>query len=515
MNKTAKVISAVTILLLFSKLLGFVREMVIAAYFGATWQTDAYNMALVIVGILISIISTSISIIIPMYIHKKEEKSTDEANLFANNIFCITSFLCVVFSVAGIIFAPVLVKIFALNFDEKTTRMTTDMLRIMFIFSIGTNAVNYLSTISRANQKHLAPSLIGFPIAITTIMFTILFSSSIGIFALVASFVVYTLVQVVMLVISVRDIFKIKFIMNFTNGDFKDVINLSLPLYLVAGVNELDVIIHKMIASGLPEGSISAIGYAKTISGLPCGIITASLVAIIFPKFSQYAARQDFESIKAVVVKSVSIIWLCFLPIIATGVYYNTQIIKIAFERGTFTPEITSSVANIFLFYILSIVFVGSLRILDNAFFSIKDTKTPVIVTIISLTCNIILSLILVGHMQTAGLALATSTSNFIWFVLLFILFRRKFGSFGGVSLAKNVAKYIFATFCMIPVFFLCEVLRDKLPLFFFFATSVAISLCIYALILYILKADLFMEALNIGKSYLKKGLAQIREEFL
>ncbi|MCL2159331.1 MAG: polysaccharide biosynthesis C-terminal domain-containing protein, partial [Oscillospiraceae bacterium] len=114
------------------------------------------------------------------------------------------------------------------------------------------------------------------------------------------------------------------------------------------------------------------------------------------------------------------------------------------------------------------------------------------------------LNAILVRYMQAAGLTLATSIAFFVYFVLLFILFRRKCGAFGGLALAKNVGKCMVATASMAPVFWLCELLRPRLPLFVFFAAAAAASLCVYALLLYLLRVSLFMEALGRAKAFLK-----------
>jgi putative peptidoglycan lipid II flippase len=156
------------------------------------------------------------------------------------------------------------------------------------------------------------------------------------------------------------------------------------------------------------------------------------------------------------------------------------------------------------MFAVTSLVFAGGSYIISDAFYGMQDTKSPQISAVITVICNIIFNLVLIRYMQAAGLALATSIAFFIRFTVLFIQFRRKCGAFGGFNLLKNITKFIVAAASMVPVFYLCELFRNGLPLFVFFAASVAISLCVYALLLYLLKVELFMESLNRVKTILK-----------
>lgn len=505
MTKITKSISIVTILLLFSKFFAFLREMVIAAYYGATYLTDAYNMAVVIISLSTAVISAGVAtVIIPMYNHKRIQQSKEVADLFVNNILWITSLFYFILSMVGIIFAPALVKIFAPNFNAEAAVLTTNIIRIIFIFTIAANISNYMKSITKIYDKFAITAIAIYPSAIFPIIFTFFFAKRIGIYALVISYILFLLVQASMYIISVRKVFHFKAFLNFKNGDLRDVFKLSLPIYIQVGVWEINMIIDKMLASGLPEGSISAMAYALRLRELPHGIITISVTTVIFPLISQYAAKKDFSNMKSLTVKGISLLTIAFLPIISVSIYYATEITRIVYERGAFTSERTTLTAGIFIFTVSSLVFIGGATLLCNAFYSMQDTKTPQFAAVISVICNIILNLILVQYMQAAGLALATSIASFIQFLILFIQFRRKLGAFGGAVFLKNMAKCAIATAAMVPVFLLCELLRDKLSLFLFFATAAAISLCIYAVLLYLLKVDLFIEMLVRANGYLK-----------
>ena len=498
MNNIVKSISIVTILLLVSKVFGFVREMFIAAYYGATWQTDAYNMALNLISLLTAIVAAGLAaVIIPIYIQKKVQQSNDEARLFASNLLCITSLFYVLISVLGIIFAPSIVRVIAFNFNEETAALTVSLMRIMFTAAVGLNIVDFLSLISRANEKFIVPSLISLPLTIIIVSFTVFLSGSIGIYALVYAFIAYTFIQVIMLVISLRGVFKFSLRLNFIDGDFSNVIMLSLPIFFNVAIREINVVINRALASGLPEGSISAINYANVLRNLPDGIITFSLAAVIFPMLSKYAASKNFDNFKGLVAKAVSLVFITLLPVIAISLFFSADIVRLVYERGAFTYQDSMLTSHIFTFSIISIAFSTGASVLSNAFYGAQDTKTPQIAMAVMVVCNIALNLILVRYMYAAGLVFASSIAFAVFFVLLLALFRRKFGAFDGLTLLKNVAKYGVAAVGMIPVFLLSELLRYRLPLLVFFGIGAAAALVIYTGLLYLLKADLFMEGLR------------------
>jgi putative peptidoglycan lipid II flippase len=515
MNNTAKAISSVTILLFFSKILGFVREVVIAAYYGATYQTDAYNMAIMIVGLSTAILSTGVAtVIIPMYNHKRVQKSKEEADLFANNILWITSVFYIALSIIGIIFAPILVKIFAINFEVETAALTVSIIRIVLIFSVVVNISNYLMSIAKIFHKFAIVAISGYPLSIFGVLFTVFFARYIGIYALVIGYVLFLLCQAIILILSVRKIFKFEKIINFTNGDLKDVVKLSLPIYISVGIWEINAIVSNMLASGLAEGSISALNYSLRLWDLPTGMITVPVTTVIFPLLSQYAAKKDFMNLKILLSKSISILCLTLIPITFISVYYAGDIVRMVFERGMFTEYDTMMTSNILKIHILSVVFNGGAYTLANTFYSVKDTKTPQLGAAVTVASTIVLSFIFIGHMKAVGLALASTIAVFIHLVILFILFRRKFGAFGGLTLLKNIIKYSIAAASMIPVFILCEFLREKISLFFFITLSVVISLGIYALLLYFLKAELFIEILVRVKKFLENRLKKVDNNF-
>ena len=508
-NNTTKAISAVTILLVVTKLMGFVREMVIASFFGATYQTDAYNMAVGIPNVFTIVVSAGIAaVFIPLYNKKKVELSKESADLFASNLFWFTTLLFGIISIIGIVTSPLLVSLLAPNFSYEAAKLTVTVVRILFVFLLSTNITNVLTSVLQIYNKFAITIIATFPFSIFTILFIIAFYEQLGIFALVISFVLFWVVQALILFFSAKKVFKLSPILSFTNGEIKQVIILSLPVYLGVAAWEVNIVVDRIIASGLPAGSITAMNFAHRLRELPNGIITAAVLTVVFPLLSKYAANKDISALKALTTRTMTMLVLTFTPIVAIGIYYPVEITGIVFERGAFTSDDTALTASIFIFFIASLVFTSCITLINNAFISMQNTLTPQIGSVVMIAINITLNIVFVQIWGAPGLALATLIAFFVNFVLIFVLFRLKVGSFGGLALLKNVSKCVLAALCMVPVFLLFEYLREGLPLLIFFALASIVSLGVYALVLYLLKVELFTEmaarALNIIKSRLK-----------
>lgn len=508
MSKTTKAIATVMILLLISRLFGFIREMIIAIYYGASYQTDAYNMAITITKFTITFMSViGTTVLIPIYNYKQIHQNIKEADLFVNNILWITSLFCLIISGFGIFFSPVLVKVFAPNFDAETVAKTIKIIRITFIFTVSINISNFMIAILQINKKFAVIILSNFQLTLFPVVSVVFLSDSLGIYALVIGYVLSLITQAFFLVMSARRVFKFKAVLNFVNSDLKDVFKLSFPVYISVAILEINMLIEKILASSLSEGSISAMGYASKLRTVPDGIITASVITVVFPLLSTYAENKEFDKLKIITSKVISLLFMSLLPVILISVYYAEDIIKIVYERGIFTAKQTALTANIFTYTIISLIFSGCAGLLNNLFYSMRNTSSPQIAAVIMLLTNTTLNLIFIRYMQAAGLALANSIASFVYFIMLSIQCRLKYGTFGELTLLKNIFKYILSATGVIPIFFLCEMLREGLPLLAFFLVVTIASLCIYALMLFLLKAELFIEGCIQLKKFLRGRL--------
>ena len=511
MGKTTKAISTVTIMLLLSKSLGFVREIIIAAYYGATYQTDAYNMALRIIELLIIVLAAGAStVIIPMYHEKLVENGKSSADLFVNSIITITTVLCTAVTILCIVAAPILVKAVAPGFSSDVAELTVNITRIMLVSVIFTNLSGFLCSVAKLNDKFAITVIVGYPASIITIIMTVFFAKYIGIYALVVSSTLFALIEVPILIVSLKNIFKLKVTFYIPKSDLIKLIKLSIPIYIGAGLWEVSVVIEKILASGLSEGSISAMSYASKLRELPNSILTTVIITVVFPMLSKNAADKDYSSLRTSVSNAISYLFIILLPVIAICVFYSKEITKIIFERGAFTADVTALTSTLFAASIISLIFSVGLSVVSNAFYSIQDMKTPQISKAIAVACNIIAAFLLVKRYNAIGLMIASSGAIFVNFLILFIQFWRRLGGLNIMKFVKDIIKCAVSMICMIPFFYLFEILRNHLPLFIFVACSTIVSFCIYGLLLYLLKVELFQNALRQINGIIRKKIQKM-----
>jgi putative peptidoglycan lipid II flippase len=186
-----------------------------------------------------------------------------------------------------------------------------------------------------------------------------------------------------------------------------------------------------MIASGLEKGSTSALYYASRIEELTLGLFSIALAAALLPAFSEQVAARDIGEMKKTLGFSLKLTAIVTFPAAAGLVALNGPIIRTLFERGMFDRGSTALSASCLLFFALGLPFVSGVKVVAPAFFSLKDTRTPVAIGIAVMLVNTAVSLLLMGPLRVGGLALSLSLSQVLNFVLLFLWLERKVGPLG------------------------------------------------------------------------------------
>jgi putative peptidoglycan lipid II flippase len=221
-----------------------------------------------------------------------------------------------------------------------------------------------------------------------------------------------------------------------------------------------------------------------------------AVVTVLYPILAQEVNKPNFGKLKEMIIKSVNVIILICIPATVGLIVLAKPIVKLAFERGEFDGIATVMTSGALIFYAVGIVGVALRMIFDRVYFSMQDTKTPMVNGIIAVIINIVLNLILIRYMQHKGLALATSISMTIASGLLLYGLRKKLGAFGfmqsvicgikaGIAaIVMGVA--VFFIYSWSSVFFGIGTLNEIFALF----TAVGVGVIIYAVLIYLLKVD-------------------------
>jgi putative peptidoglycan lipid II flippase len=507
----AKAAILLTIISFLNKFLGLFRESALAAYFGATYDSDAYKLAVSIPGILLSIISASIATtFIPVYSEYVRNKTKEQTSYFVSNIFNIVTLFAIILTCIGYFITPLIVKVVANGFSNDAYILTVKLTKITMVSIVFTALYNLSCGFIQANKKFITPILAWTVYDLLVFGALVIFHKN----GIVIVTYITSIAMISMLLVQLPTVmksgYKFRLMMDFREEGVKKIARLIIPVTVSSLFNQLYIFINRMLASGLNEGSISALDYANRVNSLVYYIFIISIITVVFPDLSFQV--NDINKFKKTLIKAIRIICIMALPSIALLLALRYPIIKLLFERGVFDSNDTEITSVALACYSFSIIGIGIREILNRAFYALQDTKTPVINGIVVIIVNIITSLLFVKFWGIGGLAASVSLSSILSALLLLSSLKRKIGFFDGKKLIGLLVKLLLAAiFTGVLSYYSNIVLKHFIASEAFIIQLFRICVCStisigsYTAFLYLLK----VEDLNIILSMLKKLISK------
>ena len=451
MSKTTKKTAAILmVIILISKITGFMRDVVLAQAFGAGNVTDAYLTALNIPVVLFDGISAALgTTFIPMFFKIKEDKGKDEVNKFTSNILNIVIIISLMLILIGVIFTPYIVKIFAIGFKGEVFELAVNYSRIL-IFAMIFIAINGLiSSYLLASGDSYISGLVTIPFNIIVIVAIVIGSvtnSYIMVYGTLIAYIGQLLFQIPRLI---KRNYKHTFKIDIRDKNIKSILYLVVPVFFGSYINQINAVVNRTLASTLEQGSITALNYANKLNMFAVGIFSIALSTVMYPIFSKLASENNMKAFKHSLSKTINIIVIIMVPMTIIMMTFSTPIVKILFEEGSFDSKATYLTSTSLLYYSVGTTAYGLKDLLAKGFYSLQDTKTPVRNAVISVLVNIVLSVVLVKTMGIGGLALASSVSAIVTTVLLIVSLRKKIGRIGFKNIFIVFLKVIIASLVM------------------------------------------------------------------
>ena len=451
MSKKTKTTALVLMLIILtSKITGFFRDIVLAQTFGAGEITDAYLTALNIPVVLFDGISAALgTTFIPIYFKIKSSKGQEEVNKFTSNILNIVVLVSLVFVLLGVIFAPYIVKIFAVGFKGDVFDLTVNYSKIL-IFSMVFIAINGLvsSYLVASGNVYISGAItIPFNIfVIIAIIFASVTESYVMVYGTLIAYIAQLLFQLPLLI---KKGYKHRLIVNLRDENIRQILFLVIPVFIGSYINQINAVVNRTLASTLDSGSITALNYANKLNMFAVGVIAVAISTIMYPILSKLASEGNKKLFKINISKSINMIVIIMLPIMVVMTTFSKEIVKVLFEEGSFNSHDTYLTSTALFFYSIGILSYGLKELLAKSFYSLQDTKTPVRNATISVVINIVFSIILVNIMGIGGLALASSISATVTTMLLLISLRKKIGKIGFSYILKTFIKGAIASIVM------------------------------------------------------------------
>ena len=422
------VIIMLIILTFLSRIIGLGREMSLAYFYGTSYTSDAYLMSIAIPTIIITFVIVSLATsYVPAY--QKFEGTESEKNSFTNQVMGLTLVICLLVLMVTLIFTRQLVPLFVAGFDDVTMALTVSLTRITLfaVFFMGISHV--LQSFMQVKEKVLLASLSGLPFNLVATLFIVI-SAYTTVYMLAIGTVIAMGVQCLyLLVLARRHGFKLKPRFVLKDKAIRNLIILTLPIVLAHTVEQIGIMIDKNLASTLGTGAVSSLAYATRITTAITGIFVTSILVVTFPKIAKQAAEGNMTKMKNFLAESIVGMSLFIIPVIAAIAMFTRPVVVLLFGRGAFDTYAVQVTSNLLFFYIFFLFGSGLTQLISRVFYALGDSKTPMVVSVVTIITNIILNFILIAFMGITGLALATSIAASIGMLLLLFLLRRKIGS--------------------------------------------------------------------------------------
>ncbi len=457
-KKLIRATSTISLATFASRILGLVRESVIAFLFGAGISADAFFMAFQIPNTLRRLLAEgSLSAaFIPVFTEYYRKKDKRQAWELVSTTICIASVILILVTVAGIVAAPLIVKFIAPGFKavENKQQLTTLLTRIIFpyIFCVGLAALfmGILNSLHHFLAPALSPVLLNISIIATALYLAPRFEEPVVALALgvLLGGVAQLLFQLPFLK---QKGMKFSFSFNLKHPGVRKIGQLMLPAILGLAVYEINGLVDKQIASFLPPGSVSFLNYGNRVVQFPLGVFGIAVGTAILPSLSRQAVEGDINRLKDTFSLGLRLVLFISTPAMVGLMILGEPIIQLLFQRGEFDYLATVGSAKALFYYSMGLCAYAGVKVIVPVFYSLKDTKTPVKISIIAMTVNIFLNLILafMTPLKHAGLALATALSSMLNMGWLLFILRKRLGRLGGRMILASFARIALASALM------------------------------------------------------------------
>jgi len=446
-TRSAGLVGSLTFL---SRIAGYARDVVIAYFFGASAATDAFWVAFRIPNLLRRLFgegSLTISFI-PVFTQYLETKDKEEAKKIADAVFTILVFLLVLISIGGILLSPYIVKLFAAGFDQSTFDLAVSLNRIMFPYilfiSLTALSMGVLNSLRHFFAPAISPVILNICIIIAVLFFYNNFNVPVYAAAagVIAGGVLQFLFQLPFLygrgfLFSVRK--------QVRHPAVKKIGLLIIPQLFGVAVYNLNILVNTQYASFMSEGTISYLYFSERLIEFPLGIIAVSIATVLLPSLSSHVANKDFDKFRETYSFTLRLMFFILIPALVGLIVLREPICNLLYQRGEFDYAATIFTSQALLGYAVGLWAVGGIRITAPAFYSMQDTKTPVIIAFIAFIANAVLGYVLgftLGYKHT-GLALASSISSIINFLLLFYIIEKRVGNVNTKAIVILLGKLI------------------------------------------------------------------------
>ena len=488
-----------------AKLASFLTEAVLAYYLGTSAEGDAYYMISSLHHVVYPMMSVGIwKVFLPAYKKRMAQGDMDGAAAIANKVLTFFTLLSVVIVLGIILFGSGIVSLIAPGFEGDTRALCIRLIRLsapMYIFIV---ASAVYASMLQCHNRFLGSQIREVASHVPTILAALLCYRVFGIEALAYALVVGGVVRLLVELPFVNWNYRPKLDLQFRSEEFRTILRRLPSALLSEGANQINTLIDKIMASGLPQGSISALNYGAKLTHVFSGLFSSAIATALYPQVIELIARGRVEELKKLIRKILSIFLLVMLPISIGCILLRRELVTVVYMRGAFDAGSVSVTASVFACYAAGLLFMACSTIINNLFYSYGDTKTPLLISLANMAVNVAMNFLLISRFGVSGLAAATTVSSVSTLVIRMILVR-KHVNLEYRRMLEVTLKVLAATLagCVLPVVLVQRFMDGSLLRLL---VSVGVSVPCYLLLLRVLHVEELHEALTVLKNIRKKS---------
>jgi putative peptidoglycan lipid II flippase len=456
MADISKGVRSFTIGTALSRVLGLVRDSVIAYLFGAGTATDAFNAAFRIPNMLRDLFAENAlsSAFVPVLTSQKQ-KGPDAENRFASNILNTLLLIVGLLTIAGMLASKPLAGLIAFGFDKVpgkvalTGQLTTVMFPFLLFIALAAWAMSVLNTNGSFFVPAVAPALFNvFSIVTPIALFAYFRGRGINpVYGLAIGVTVGGLMQfLVQLPALFRKGFRYKLVLSFKDPEFRRMMALFIPVAIGLSGSRINVFVNTMLISNLAEKSLTWLNNAYRVMNLPLGLFGVAVGTVALPALSRYVIEKNGGAIRDTLFDSLRMVLFLTIPTSALIAFLAGPITDIIYRRGRFTAADAAGTAAILTVYMIGVPFISALRNVASVYYAHKDARSPMVASFISVGLNLVMNLALMRPLGTLAFPLSATVAAVVNVAILYGRLPKKIGAFGSAPLFRYAGALLFAS---------------------------------------------------------------------
>jgi len=430
---------------ILSRILGYLRDVIIATAYGQTRITDAYQAAFSIPDFLYNLLvaGTVTAAFIPVFSGYINTDRQEEGWAIAATVFHVAAVVMFCGVAAAWTFTPAIVSNWLVpGFEPDSMALTVTMTRIMLLqaFFMALNGIGM--GILHSYQRFMGPAVASVAYNIVIIFFGVALKRYLGIVGFAVGVTVGAAAQFIIQLISLKQIgLRYKPVLLLNHPGVRQVFALMIPILLSYGLTQIGLLVQQNIASALPGGALSALRWAQRLMLMPVSIFAVTMIIAIFPTLNSHVARREMDLFKSDIVFGLRNILYITLPCSVGLAVLSQPVVRLLYQQGNFSAESTALTAYTLTFFCFGLFAQGGVLLMNRVFYALQDTWKPVLIGLCAMALNILLNYLFISPMGTGGLALAYSCATIVNLLMQMQTLRRKIGRIGARALCVSFGK--------------------------------------------------------------------------